>query len=63
MTESRLYKPLLLVLMLAMLFTASSTQRRLNVERAALGLTRTEPLENAPPMLAFTTVALAVSGD
>jgi FKBP-type peptidyl-prolyl cis-trans isomerase len=58
MTESRLYKPLLLVLMLAMLFTASSTQRRLNVERAALGLTRTEPLENAPPMLAFTTVAL-----
>jgi len=58
MTESRLYKPILLVLMLAMLFTASITQKALNEERTAMGLTRTEPLENAPPMLAFTTVAL-----
>lgn len=58
MTESRLYKPMLLVLMLAMLFTASITQRALNAERESMGLTRTEPLENAPPMLAFTTVAL-----
>ena len=32
--------------------------RGLNAERAALGLTRLKPLDNAPPMLAFTTVAL-----
>lgn len=44
--------------MVAMLFTASITQHALNEERTAMGLTRTEPLENAPPMLAFTTVAL-----
>jgi FKBP-type peptidyl-prolyl cis-trans isomerase len=58
MTESRLYKPILLVLALVMLGTAGITQRALNEERTAMGLTRTEPLENAPPVLAFTTVAL-----
>ncbi|MGV3755469.1 MAG: FKBP-type peptidyl-prolyl cis-trans isomerase [Verrucomicrobiota bacterium] len=58
MTESRLYKPFLLLLALLMLGTAGITQRALNEERTAMGLTRTEPLENAPPMLAFTTVAL-----
>jgi hypothetical protein len=30
----------------------------LNYDRQRLGLTRVEPLENAPPILAFTTVAL-----
>ncbi|HEY1173987.1 MAG TPA: FKBP-type peptidyl-prolyl cis-trans isomerase [Verrucomicrobiae bacterium] len=58
MTESRLYKPFLLLLALAMLVTSGITQKALNEERTAMGLTRTEPLENAPPMLAFTTVAL-----
>lgn len=58
MTESRIYKPLLLVLTLFMLVTSAITQRALNEERKALGLTLTEPLENAPPVLAFTTVAL-----
>jgi hypothetical protein len=33
-------------------------QQSLNEDRAALGLTRGAVLENAPPMLAFTTVAL-----
>jgi hypothetical protein len=33
-------------------------QRTLNHDREALGLTRVTPLENAPPVLAFTTVAL-----
>ena len=33
-------------------------QPHLNEARRALGLTRNEPLENAPPVLAFTTVAL-----
>ncbi len=33
-------------------------QQSLNRDRDRLGLTRVEPLENAPPVLAFTTVAL-----
>ena len=33
-------------------------QPRLNSARGELGLTRVEPLKNAPPVLAFTTVAL-----
>jgi hypothetical protein len=33
-------------------------QKSLNRDRAQLGLTIAEPLENAPPVLAFTTVAL-----
>jgi hypothetical protein len=33
-------------------------QGLLNTERAQLGLTRLAPLENAPPVLAFTSVAL-----
>lgn len=33
-------------------------QRNLNQDRKNLGLTRVTPLENAPPVLAFTTVAL-----
>src|SRR6267142_1816124 len=40
------------------LVVASSLQRQLNRQRADLGLTRVAPLENAPPVLAFTTVAL-----
>lgn len=36
----------------------SFNQDSLNLKRESLGLTRLEPLENAPPMLAFTTVAL-----
>lgn len=31
---------------------------RMNLQRDQLGLTRVEPLENAPPLIAFTTVAL-----
>ena len=33
-------------------------QQSLNRDRDRLGLTRVQPLENAPPVLAFTTVAL-----
>ena len=33
-------------------------QSQLNVDRKELGLTKMDPLENAPPVLAFTTVAL-----
>ena len=33
-------------------------QDRMNDIRSDLGLTRLEPLDNAPPMLAFSSVAL-----
>jgi len=54
----RFQKPLLLVLAVLFLGTAALLQRDLNNQRTELGLTRVEPLENAPPVLAFTTVAL-----
>jgi len=54
----RLKKALLLLLAVALLAVASQVQGRLNQDRDRLGLTRVEPLENAPPVLAFTTVAL-----
>src|SRR5688572_5958337 len=45
--------------MVLLLATAATVQRGLNAQRAAgMGLTRIAPLENAPPVLAFTTVAL-----
>jgi hypothetical protein len=56
--NSQLKKLLLLVLAVALLAAGGVTQRAMNRDRAALGLTRIEPLENAPPVLAFTTVAL-----
>jgi hypothetical protein len=56
--NARLKKFLLLALAAALLVGSGVTQRALNRDRAALGLTRIEPLENAPPVLAFTTVAL-----
>src|SRR5580704_7328507 len=51
-------KILLLLLAAALLFSAGRMQQSLNRDRDALGLTRTAVLENAPPTLAFTTVAL-----
>src|SRR5262249_51812570 len=43
---------------LLLLAAGSFFQRQLNRQRDHLGLTRVAPLENAPPVLAFTTVAL-----
>src|SRR5215467_5897808 len=54
----RLKKVLLLALAAALLVGASRVQNSLNHDRDKLGLTRVAPLENAPPVLAFTTVAL-----
>lgn len=54
----RLKKFLLLLLAAALLFGAGRMQQSLNHDRDALGLTRAAVLENAPPALAFTTVAL-----
>ncbi len=56
--SGRLKKILLLLLAVALLGGVAQVQKSLNRDREQLGLTRVEPLENAPPMLAFTTVAL-----
>ncbi len=45
-------------LICALLAGAGMVQQSLNRDRDRLGLTRVQPLENAPPVLAFTTVAL-----
>ena len=58
MMQDRFYKPLLFFLALALLVGASFAQKSMNQARADLGLTRVAPLDNAPPVLAFTTVAL-----
>jgi hypothetical protein len=52
------YKLALIGIAMVLLVSASLLQRQLNRQRADLGLTRSAPLENAPPVLAFTTVAL-----
>jgi hypothetical protein len=54
----RFKKILLLLLAAVLLVGVSRVQRVLNVDRERLGLTRIDPLDNAPPVLAFTTVAL-----
>jgi len=56
--SSRLKKILLLLLALALLVGTSFVQKALNRDRDKFELTRVTPLENAPPVLAFTTVAL-----
>ena len=54
----RAKKILLLLLAALCLAGAGLVQNSLNRDRETLGLTRTAALENAPPVLAFTTVAL-----
>jgi hypothetical protein len=56
--SARLKKILLLALATALLVGVSQVQNSLNSDRDTMGLTRVAPLENAPPALAFTTVAL-----
>src|SRR6266550_2780887 len=58
MNPGRLRKGTLLLAAASLLFGVSRVQLQLNRDRKVLGLTRVEPLENAPPVLAFTTVAL-----
>ena len=56
--QGKPYKMLLIGIAVVSLVTVSLLQRQLNRQRTELGLTRVAPLENAPPVLAFTTVAL-----
>jgi hypothetical protein len=56
--NSRVKKIFLLILAAALLTANGFLLPILNRQRAALGITRIEPLENAPPMLALTTQVL-----
>ncbi|HEV2392546.1 MAG TPA: hypothetical protein VG146_09305 [Verrucomicrobiae bacterium] len=49
---------MLLLLACALLTVTYFIQESMNHDRDSLGLTRIQPLENAPPALAFTTIAL-----
>ena len=51
-------KSIYVFVMLAALVASSFVQKRLNRSRENLGLTRTTVISNAPPVLAFTTIAL-----
>jgi hypothetical protein len=54
----RIYKPALVGVAVILFCVSAQMQNWLNADRADLGFTRLTPLENAPPVLAFTTVAL-----
>jgi hypothetical protein len=54
----RAKKILLLLLAAALVFGSGQIQKSMNVDRDRLGMTYAAVLDNAPPMLAFTTVAL-----
>ena len=56
--NSRSRKIGLFLLAISLFTSVSRVQNSLNHDRDSLGLTRVTPLENAPPVLAFTTVAL-----
>ncbi len=56
--SGKLKKVLLLLLAGLLLVGVSRVQKEMNQDRERLGITRVEPLKNAPPVLAFTTVAL-----
>ena len=56
--SNRGFKIVLGLVLLALLVAGSFVQPALTAARARLGLTQVTPLENAPPVLAFTTVAL-----
>lgn len=58
MNSRVLYKGVLLLLAVGLLGVAAHSQRKLNRVREQLGLIRLPVPENAPPVLAFTTVVL-----
>ncbi|MDA7510453.1 hypothetical protein N9B57_00530 [Verrucomicrobia bacterium] len=58
MSGQRTFRIIVLLLMALGVWGNHRTQLSLNHMRSNLHITRLEPLENAPPVLAFTTVAL-----
>jgi hypothetical protein len=56
--KARFFKAGLVGVAIILFSVSAQMQAWLNLERSDLGLTRLTPLENAPPVLAFTSVAL-----
>lgn len=56
--SARIFKPAMVALAAILFGLVGFVQQGMNVDRKAMGLTKMDPLENAPPVLAFTTVAL-----
>jgi hypothetical protein len=56
--NARLKKIMLVILAVVLIIGSGTLQKSLNHDRDTLGLTHVEGLTNAPPILAFTTVAL-----
>jgi len=56
--SSRAKKIIALVLAVALLFGTSRVQQAMNRDRETLGLTHADVLDDAPPVLVFTTVVL-----
>jgi len=56
--NTRAKKIVLLLLAAALLAGSGRLEKSINGDRALLGLTISQPLKDAPPLLAFTTVAL-----
>ena len=56
--SSRAKKFIALVLAAVLIFGTSRVQQVMNRDRETLGLTHADVLEDAPPVLVFTTVAL-----
>jgi hypothetical protein len=54
----RVKKIILLIVAAALLAGSGRLENSINRDRAQMGLTISAPLQNAPPLLAFTTVAL-----
>lgn len=58
MNRSLFRRIVMAALILPLLAISNSTQKSLQQDRKRLDLTHSQPLDNAPPALAFTTVAL-----
>ena len=58
--SGKLQKALLLLLAAGLLFGAGMVQQSLNRDRDLLGLTRVQPLENAPPELSADLVETGI---
>jgi hypothetical protein len=56
--SARVKQIIMLALVAVFLFGSSQLQKSLDVDRATLGLTISQPLQDAPPVLALTTQAL-----
>jgi len=56
--KSRAKKNVMLLLAAVLIFAAGRVEKNLNHDRDALGITISQPLQDAPPVLALTTQAL-----